>query len=77
MLIANRGPNSDIFLIVSDDKSTFFCLHNDRTMPRTWEHVKSMNVNEAAQHVKMHMQIGHKVPAGIIDKIKVQYLLQD
>jgi hypothetical protein len=77
MLIANRGPNSDIFLIVSDDKSTFFCLHNDRTMPRTWEHVKGMNVNEAAQHVKMHIAAGHNVPDNVLDKVQLQYLLQD
>ena len=76
MLLARRGPDSDIHLIVTDDKKQFFCLHTDRTKLRTWEPLESMNVNQAFHHVEMHKQLGHKVPENLIDKIKVQYFRQ-
>lgn len=77
MLLARKGPDSDIHVIVTNDKKTFFCIHSDRTSLRVWEPAVKMNVNEAHYHAKMHIQLGHKVPDGLLDLIQVQYLRQD
>lgn len=77
MLLARRGPNCDIHMVVSNDRASFFCIHADRTSLRVWEPVAKMNVNEAYYHAKMHMTLGHKVPEGLLDLIQVQYLRQD
>jgi hypothetical protein len=77
MILAKKGPDSDIHLVVSNNRMTFFCIHTDRTRLRLWEPAIQMNVNEAHHHVKMHIQLGHKVPEGILDLIQVQYLRQD
>lgn len=77
MILSRRGPNSDIHLIVSNDRKHFFCIHTDRTRLRVWEPAIQMNVNEAHHHVKMHQQLGHKVPAGLLELVRVQYLRQD
>lgn len=77
MLLARKGTDSDIHLIVSNDKKHFFCIHSDRTRLRVWEPAIQMNVNEAHHHVEMHMQQGHRVPEEILTTIQLQYLLQD
>lgn len=77
MLLARRGPNSDVHLIVSDDKKQFFCIHADRTRLRVWEPAIQMTVNEAYHHMQMHIQLGHKVPEGLPELVRLQYLLQN
>lgn len=77
MLLARKSTDSDIHLIVSDDKKHFFCIHADRTRLRIWEPAIQMNVNEAHHHVQMHIQLGHKVPENILTTIQLQYLRQD
>jgi len=77
MVICRRAEDSDLHLIVSNDRRTFFCIHTDRTRYRIWEPAIQLNVNEAYHHVKMHIQLGHKVPKGVLDLVQVQYLRQD
>ena len=77
MLLAKKGKDSDITMIVSVDKRHFFCIHTDRTRFRLWEPAIHMNVNEAHRHVEMHITLGHKVPEGILQTIQLQYMLQD
>lgn len=76
MLLARKDSTSDIHLIVSNDRQTFFCIHADRTRLRIWEPAIQMNVNEAYHHVEMHMQQGHSVPENILTTIRLQYLRQ-
>lgn len=77
MLLARKDSTSDIHLIVSNDKQTFFCIHSDRTRLRIWEPAIQMNVNEAYHHIQMHAQLGHKMPENILTKIQLQYLRQN
>lgn len=77
MLLARKGPDSDVHMIVTNNKMSFFCIHADRTSLRVWEPVVEMDVNQAHYHAKMHMTLGHKVPEGLLDLIQVQYLRQD
>ena len=77
MILAKRNKTSDVHLIVSNDKQTFFCIHTDRTRFRLWEPAIQMNVNEAYHHVQMHITLGHKVPEGLCELVRLQYMLQD
>jgi len=68
MLLAQKGKDSDIFVIVSNDKTKFYCLHNDPTRYRMWEPLDGMSGNEMYHHLKMHLAVGHKVPENVINK---------
>ena len=77
VVIARKNTECDIYMIVSNDKKHFFCIHSDHTMMRTWEPPTMMDVNEAAHHIGMHRASGHKVPEGLEQRIQLQYMLQD
>jgi len=68
MLLARKGPDSDVFVVTDHEHKTFYCLHNDPTRMRMWEPLEAMTGNEMYRHLKMHRQIGHKVPEHVIDR---------
>ena len=68
MLLSRKSADSDVWVIVSDDKKKFYCMHNDKTRMRMWEPLDAMSGNEMYHHLKMHKQVGDKVPENLIDK---------
>jgi len=68
MLLARKGKDSDVFVIAADGSNQFYCLHNDRTRMRMWEPTEAMTGNEMYRHLKMHKEIGDKVPEHVINK---------
>lgn len=68
MLLARKGPESDVFVITDLNHKSFYCLHNDPTRMRMWEPLESMTGNEMHRHLLMHQAVGHKVPQIAIDR---------
>lgn len=68
MLLANKGQDSDVFVIARPESNQFYCLHRDPTRYRMWEPLEEMTGNEMRHHLLMHRAIGHKVPQDVIDR---------
>ena len=66
MLLARKGPDSDVFVVANPESNKFYCIRRDPGQNRIWEPPVAMTGNEMYQYLKKRKELGDKVPDSAI-----------